>query len=233
MLIVISLIAGSSFSSFGDVKVSTPYDETTINADLNSTVIPDHIALSWSDDPMTTQTVTWRTNTTVSFGQVKYKKQTDSKYLISEAVKPTLFKTDTTDYSANGKMNTYSVVLKKLTPGTKYTYLVGYGNNWSAENTFTTEAANTKNFKFLIFGDSQSGNYMDPNYEPWHVTVQNAYNKNKDAKFFVNMGDYVEIGHYYIHWDSWFNAVKGVIDKIPDMVVQGNHETYLQGVTGE
>jgi acid phosphatase type 7 len=65
-----------------------------------------------------------------------------------------------------------------------------------------------------------------PDYNLWHVTIQNAYIANKDARFFMNMGDLVETGQYYQHWNNWFAAVRGVIDTIPEMVVQGNHETY-------
>ncbi|MDI6605215.1 MAG: stalk domain-containing protein [Thermoanaerobacteraceae bacterium] len=30
----------------------------------------------------------------------------------------------------------------------------------------------------------------------------------------------------YAHWNNWFDAAKGVIDTVPEMPVQGNHETY-------
>jgi hypothetical protein len=126
-------------------------------------------------------------------------------------------------------MNIFTCTVRYLEPGTKYTYMVGDGKNWSKEGTFTTAATDATDFKFLLFGDSQSGNADDPNYAPWHDTITKAYAQNNDAKFLVNMGDLVEIGQYYTHWNSWFNAAQGVIDKIPEMAVQGNHETYLEG----
>lgn len=228
--LIISILVIFTFSilASGGILPSTLFDQTIINEDLNSTITPDHITLTWSKDPMTTQTITWRTNTTVTVGEVRYKKQSDSKYTLSTQVKPSLFKSSTSDTTSNGQMNIFTITLNKLKPGTKYVYIVGDGKNWSGANTFTTEAAKTKNFKFLVFGDSQSGNSADPNYAPWHDTINNAYKRNLDAKFFINMGDLVEIGQYYTHWNSWFNAAKGVIDNIPDMVVQGNHETYLE-----
>lgn len=36
----------------------------------------------------------------------------------------------------------------------------------------------------------------------------------------------MEQGQNYQHWNNWFSAVQGVIDNIPEMPVQGNHETY-------
>ncbi len=123
-------------------------------------------------------------------------------------------------------MNIFSATIENLQPGTVYNYRVGDGNNWSNINTFKTEENGYVETKFLIFGDSQSGNADVPNYAPWNKTVQNAFSKNQDADFLVNLGDLVEKGQDYRHWNNWFDAAKGVIDKIPEMPVQGNHETY-------
>lgn len=78
---------------------------------------------------------------------------------------------------------------------------------------------------FKFYHDNQSGVATDPQYGPWKTTIHNAYSANKDAKFFVNVGDLVEIGQLYTHWNNWFDAAKGVIDTIPEMPVEGNHET--------
>lgn len=86
IVVSIAIFGVLSVSTFGNVIQSTPFDETTINADLNSTIKPDHVTLTWSADPMTTQTITWRTNKTVVKGEVKFKKASDSKYITSEIV---------------------------------------------------------------------------------------------------------------------------------------------------
>ncbi len=185
-----------------------------------ATSLPDHITLTWTQDPTTTQTITWRTDATVNLGQVQYGK--DPSLKDAKIVDATVQK-----FSSDlGDMNIHSSTLANLDPGTTYYYRVGYGNNLSSIYSFTTEAINTNSFKFLIFGDSQSGIATDPQYGPWKTTIQNAYRANKDAKFFVNVGDLVEIGQLYTHWNNWFDAAKGVIDTIPEMPVEGNHETY-------
>ena len=97
---------------------------------------------------------------------------------------------------------------------------------------FATEAKSVTSFKFLVFGDSQSGIADKPEYTPWYVTVQNAYAGNPDASFVANVGDLVETGQNVAHWNAWFNAAKGVIDTIPEMAVEGNHETYADGIVG-
>ncbi|SNX53726.1 fibronectin type III domain-containing protein [Thermoanaerobacterium sp. RBIITD] len=196
---------------------------TAIFADTNTPgakVMPDHITLTWTQDPMTTQTITWRTDTTVNSGKVQYGKDSALKDAKTVDEKARKFTSDL------GDMNIHSVTLTELEPGTKYYYKVGDGTNWSDIHTFTTEAKDTNSFKFLIFGDSQSGVATDPQYGPWKTTIQNSFKANPDAKFFVNVGDLVEIGQMYAHWNNWFDAAKGVIDTIPEMPVQGNHETY-------
>lgn len=197
--------------------------QTSIFAESNTTgatSLPDHITLTWTQDPTTTQTITWRTDATVNLGQVQYGK--DPSLKDAKTVDATVQK-----FSSDlGDMNIHSATLTSLDPGTKYYYRVGYGNNFSSIYSFTTEAKDTNSFKFLIFGDSQSGVATDPQYGPWKTTIHNAYNANKDAKFFVNVGDLVEIGQLYTHWNNWFDAAKGVIDTIPEMPVEGNHETY-------
>lgn len=123
-------------------------------------------------------------------------------------------------------MNIYTATITGLEAGTTYYYKVGDGTNWSDIHTFTTEAKDTNSFKFLIFGDSQSGVATNPEYALWKKTIQNSFAANPDAKFFVNVGDLVEIGQLYEHWNNWFDATKGVIDTIPEIPTQGNHETY-------
>ncbi len=96
--------------------------------------------------------------------------------------------------------------------------------NWSSIYPFRTESNDTKRFQFLVFGDSQSGNDKKPEYSLWQSTVHNAYKANPEARFFVEMGDAVQVGQSIVHWNYWFAAAKGVIDSISYMPVEGNHE---------
>lgn len=218
VLLFISLLTSSAFAA---------YDGKIINSDLNATTKSDHITLTWTGDPATTQTITWRTNTSINTGIVEYLSTKPGKNGLKQVTaSKEVFKSSDKDLNTDGEMNIFSVTLTDLTPGTKYLYWVGDGTDWSDVSEFTTEAANTTDFKFMVFGDSQSGNMDVPNYDPWSKTLHNAYNANSDAKFFINVGDFVEKGQYYVHWNNWFDAAKGVIDTIPEMPVQGNHETY-------
>ena len=218
--IVLSLLSVFSYSLlFSEVN------NKIIDEDLNATEKPDHIVLTWSDDPATTQTISYRAKSSISWGLVKYREydKTDGDYLIK---KPDVELFTTVLGDSRGRMNIFSATLTGLKPGTKYIYSVACGNNSSTEYSFSTAAKHVETFKFLIFGDSQSGYTKTPNYKPWQDTVNNAFKQNGDAKFIINVGDMVEIGQIYSHWNKWFDAARDVISFIPAVPIMGNHETY-------
>lgn len=163
-------------------------------------------------------------------GSVQYADIVDSANF---AVKEIEIKEDSSvNFKTNiGTWNIHTITIKGLKPCKTYCYRVGYDNNWSDKSTFNTESSEIKSFRFLIFGDSQSGSVMDANYTAFATTIHNAYKANPTSKFFINMGDLVEVGGDYKHWNSWFDATKDIINKIPIMPVVGNHETYT--ITGE
>ncbi|MBE3575747.1 MAG: fibronectin type III domain-containing protein [Firmicutes bacterium] len=220
-----ALLAGALFVALAVVlAVCGTAAAAAAAGSLGASAVPDHVTLTWTQDPATTQTITWRTDTTVQTGIVQYAKATDPASFPAEAQSAeATVQTLSTDL---GDMNLHTVTLTGLEPGTRYLYRVGDGTRWSPTYSFTTEATGVDRFKFLVFGDSQSGDPLNPEYGPWQKTIQNAFNSNRDARFFVNVGDLVEWGQSYIHWNKWFDAAKGVVDTIPAMPVQGNHETY-------
>ena len=185
----------------------------------------DHVMLTWMQDPETTQTVAWRARSSIASGSIQWVetaafKKTAWDHVLTTAASPEQLNTDL------GTMDIHYVTLNNLKPGTQYTYRVGDGNAWSGPYHFTTEQREEKPFKFLVFGDSQSGLPNDPEYGPWRTTIHNAYKAQPDASFLMVVGDLVEVGQKYDHWNNWYAAAKDVIEKIPNMAVLGNHETY-------
>lgn len=218
--LVLLLWAGLAFADFSGTAVDT---------NLNATARPDHIVLTWSDDPATTQTVSFRTSPDVAAGSVVYWQEGKSESeATSKAAVSTLFRTVTTD-KAQGSCFLWTATLTDLDPTTKYFYSVKTDGGSSMVYSFTTgpQAGSSPPFTFLIFGDSQSGDPLKPDYSVWHDTVAAAYARNPDARFLINVGDLVETGYYYMHWNNWFAAARDVIACIPEMPVQGNHETYV------
>jgi len=190
---------------------------STVTCGANSA--PDHVMLTWTGDPATTETITWRTAGTEAAGRVEYVEMGAEKSFSRNAkvalAKVTILATNLGDQSI------HSATLTQLNPGTRYQYRVGDETGWSEPRTFTTAVANSQQFSFIIFGDSQS-----TNYNVWRTTLQAAYQANPDASFMINMGDLTDVGQDYAQWNAWFTAARGVIDNIPIMPVVGNHETY-------
>ena len=221
------IIAISLVFVYSSNVLFSEFDETGINADLNATEAPDHIMLTWSDDPTTTQTISWRAKTAVAQGSVRYK-ESDNPRAAYITINATVERFTTLPGDTPGSMNIFSARLTGLKPGTRYIYSIESGKNSSTEKSFFTAVKNNDTFEFLIFGDSQCGDARNPDYAPWHDTVNGAFKRHGNSKFIINMGDLVEVGQSYIHWDNWFNAAKDVISSVPVVPVQGNHETYTK-----
>jgi len=226
MMVLVTFIAATALAL--PVRAGEYDDASRLSSQLNATPVPDHVTLTWSDDPYTTMTIAWRTSTDVKQCRFEYNERGAGRPSVREA-KPEVFRTVDQDPDP-GEMHLYSVKLTDLRSGATYSYRIGNDRKeWTETGSFTTASMETlrdNRFKFLIFGDSQSGKNDVPDYNDWHKTVQNAFAANRDARFFINMGDLVEVGQSVRHWENWFRSAKGVIDRIPEVPVQGNHETY-------
>jgi hypothetical protein len=189
--------------------------------ETTATTDPDHITLSWTGNPATTMTVTWRADSTIDHGIVQYRKKNENNPAVrtSEA-RAHEFTTDL------GTSKIFSSTLEGLSPNSEYSYRVGNGSSWSEQNSFTTAPATVSKYKFLVFGDSQSSVTASDPYGEWRQTIHAAFDANPDTAFIVNVGDLVDYGQNEAHWNAWFDASKGVIDSIPAMVLPGNHESY-------
>lgn len=186
-----------------------------------ATAAPDQIRLTWTGDPATTMTITWRTDTSVSAGIVQYQKggKLTKKSMQAKTV-PREFATDL------GATRLFTCTLTNLSPNSTYSYRVGDGERWSDPGAFSTARKKNRAFKFLVFGDSQSPVGGEGSYELWRKILFRAFYANPDAKFMVNVGDLVDYGQLGAHWNAWFAAAKGFVDRIPQMAVCGNHEFY-------
>ena len=190
-------------------------------ADTGATAMPDHVALTWTGDAARTITITWRTDPSVTSGMVQYQKGGK----LSKGAKRTKA-TGREIITDLGATRQFVCTLSNLSPNSEYSYRVGDGERWSDQAFFSTAGRKTRAFKFLVFGDSQSPVGGENPYGVWRKTVHNAYQANPDARFMVNVGDLVDYGNMAAHWNAWFAAAKGVIDRVPEMPVSGNHEYY-------
>lgn len=192
---------------------------------------PDHVILTFSGDPATQQSVTWRTNTAV--------KNTMAEITIAYAA-PRLrktatqvkAKTETMDASevegAKIIVNYHSVTFQNLLPNTLYAYRVGDGTHWSEWFQFRTAAKTAKPFSFLYVGDAQ--NYI---LELWSRLIRAGFSKAPNARFIVHAGDLVSEAHSERQWHEWFTAGGWLHGMLPSVPVPGNHEYRAFNETDE
>ena len=94
---------------------------------------PDQIVLSWTENPATTQTVSWH-------GDTLYQGMAEANGRDYKA---------TVTNVRNGEYYRYSAVMTGLLPGTTYGYRVGDGETWSEKHHFTTEKSGDFRFIFM------------------------------------------------------------------------------------
>ncbi len=182
---------------------------------------PDHVVLTWSGDPKTTQTIQWRTDTSIETGVVEYMKK--SEYAAFRKGEPKrveaerfVFETDT--IVNDPVVHRFTAVLEGLEPGTTYVYSIGNGQEWSELAEFTTAPDGVEPFSFVYMGDAQNG------LERWGSLVQGAHRRVPHAAFYIMAGDLVNRGADRDDWDTFFQNAEGVYNHKQLVPALGNHE---------
>ncbi len=181
---------------------------------------PSRIILTWSGDPATTQSVTWRTDLEVPAPQAQLAKfSADPGF---EAAALAVKATSVTDDLGSGKSAAhYRADFKDLEPSMKYCYRVGDGQTWSEWNFFRTASAKPEAFRFLYFGDAQNSIKS-----LWSRTVRSAIETAPDARFLVHAGDLLAEGYDDRLWGEWTDSLSFISATIPSIPVPGNHDLH-------
>ena len=167
-------------------------------------------------DSSVSRTVMWQSDAEEKDAFVEYRAAKDENAAIQTQKEHINDK-----FTDNGKTTyVHTVILKNLKPGTEYEYRLGYGNRRSQWYRLNTAQVHN-NYKALIFPDSQSAKY-----KVWEDVAMPAWQRNRDARFFITMGDLVDNGEHAYQWNEWFTRVGPMISRIPAAPVLGNHETY-------
>ena len=120
----------------------------------------------------------------------------------------------------------HKALAENLTPGTAYSWRVGYGNYWSEIGHFVTKEENQGNFSFVYMSDSHIHNaeYIEQANQCAKAVAKNE----KDAKFCVFPGDFVETGdneNSEWQWERWFEgAMMPMLQSMPVVPTGGNHD---------
>ena len=181
------------------------------------TAMPDRMVLTWSGDPATTQSVTWRTDTTVTSPMAQIAVAEDGPGFTSSAKKVDAT-TETLDTGLGASLR-HSAHFAGLTPGALYAYRVGDGANWSEWNQFRTAKAGPAPLSFLYFGDAQNNLH-----EHWSRVVRLAFTYAPQASFIIHAGDLVNKGNADAEWGEWFRASGFIHRMVPAVNTPGNHE---------
>ena len=235
---VVACVASSPFLVRGQEKSvptapatgdSQPFDE---GSRYQPTPIPDRVVLTWTGDPATTQTVTWRTDTSVTSPVAEV-------CLASHGPQPespvTKVEASSEELKTNRSTARYhSVQFQDLEPSTRYMYRVGDGEHWSEWNHFTTASHDPEPFSFIYFGDAQNDIRSR-----WSRVIRTAYESMPKASFMIHAGDLINRPQNDEEWGAWFEAGGWIFRTMPSIATPGNHEytivkdgdTMVRGIT--
>ena len=200
---------------------------------------------TFNGDPKTQMGFCWFTNEGVTEGEVQIVAVEDAKEedfqsgVITIPATPTL--TQKLRYSgkaryivnASGigageryKYISHKALADNLTPGTAYSWRVGYEGHWSEIGHFRTEDAAQGEFSFLIMSDSH---IMNPTYvKEARRCALAAVKTAPEARFCCFPGDFVEDGdanNSEWEWERWFEeSMEPVIKAMPMVPTDGNHD---------
>jgi hypothetical protein len=185
-------------------------------------VYPDRVVVTWSDDPSSTLSVTWRTDSTVTDAraQIAPARAEPSFYTKARTVPATTTllsagKADRSDVTAKY----HSVTFEGLEADSLYAYRVGDGEHWSEWYHTETAAAEPEPFSFIYVGDAQNNVRSH-----WSRLIRQAYSDAPDASFMIHAGDLVDNAHHNLEWGHWNEAGGWIQSMVPNLPVPGNHE---------
>lgn len=181
------------------------------------TEIPDRVMLTWSDDPATSASVTWRTHTAIdtAFGEIAIADASANftTYRTIVKAKTELWQKD--EHAAHF----HSVTFKDLKPNTLYAYRVGSGDIWSSWYQFKTAQNKQAPFTFIYFGDAQNNLLA-----LWARAIRSAILDAPNANFLLHAGDLINRANADGEWQEWFESGDWIHAQIPAIATPGNHE---------
>lgn len=196
--------------------------------EFRSGAYPDRVTLTWSADPATTQTVTWRTHTAVTGAKAQVK-QEDGSPDMEKGVREIPAKTRSLAIREGGEDLYHHVVFTDLNPSTLYTYRVGDGTHWSEWYQFRTADAPGSDapFSFIYLGDGQNDLKSR-----WSRAIRRAFLHQADARFIVHAGDLINKANTDSEWGEWHYGAGFIHAMIPAVPTPGNHE-YIRDEKGD
>jgi hypothetical protein len=190
--------------------------------DFKASAYPDRIILTWSEDAKTTQSVTWRTDSTVTIAYAQVVKEESSPKIEKPLAKEYTAITTQLKGANYETSNYHSATFTGLAPNEVYTYRVGSGDNWSEWFQFKTAPANDDDaFSFIYLGDAQNDIKSK-----WSRVIRRAFATEGEAKFIVHAGDLINRSNNDKEWGEWHYGGGFINGMIPSIPSSGNHEYF-------
>ena len=187
-------------------------------------VVPDRIILSLGSNTESERLINWRTDTTAKEQYIEISEQDGSVDFYKKKLN---FKAESKLFVnlQNDSSYYHQIKLHDLEKGKKYSYRVGYEGFWSPWFDFEVESQNG-DFQFIYLGDAQ--NDLLP---LWSRVIHNAYKQASNSTMILHVGDLINHSQNDYEWAEWFHAASPIIQKIPQVIVPGNHE-YIKDDDG-
>jgi 3',5'-cyclic AMP phosphodiesterase CpdA len=175
------------------------------------------VLLTWSGDPMHTQSVTWRTAGVAEapVGQIAPWGANPKFGENATVVNATSQRAPLGD----GQVSEYQVNFEGLQPATQYGYRVGDGKAWSPWYRIRTASDKPEPFRFVYMGDAQT-----ELYSLWSRVTLAALLQAPDMRFMAHAGDLVNRGHDDALWGEWCAALGPIGATVPNVPAPGNHD---------
>lgn len=192
--------------------------ERPVKPHRGSSMQPDHIMLSFSDDPHTTATVTWRTCVDAPDGALLIWEQENGQ--------PQRVPARTREFRSDIDISRmHWATARGLRPGMRYTYAVESGGIQTGPFSFQTEEENCRRFQFLIIADPQTEEpFGAPDYAEMRRVLIAALKAHPNCRFLLTLGDNVDNGMNELQWNGFFHGLQGICESLPLMMATGNHD---------
>lgn len=192
---------------------------------------PGQVLLSWTDDPATTMTFTWRDE---SQKDETVQVVPETRYQETGFMEAIAFAAACKDVSLDGSgVWRYEATAVGLKPNTAYVYRVGSEDAWSETETFTTSGADDTTLTFAYLGDAQPANDTAGEVVQWGDLIEAMYERNPELSFAVLGGDNVNSGISLEQFGLFTENASRVFSSVPLFSTVGNHESNFIGGKAE
>lgn len=222
------LVLGCS-SSVGEADPPHSQSHSHAEPGVQASAYPDRITLSWAQDPSSSLSVSWRTDTTVTAPKAQIAPAAPSPSFQTRArtVDATPHPLDVAGVapdSVHAPYHYHSVTFDSLQADATYAYRVGDGTHWSEWFHAQTASDQPEPFSFLYLGDAQNNLRSH-----WSRAIRAAYSKAPGAAFMVHVGDLINHADRNVEWSRWHQASDWIRSTMPMLPVPGNREYSQRG----